>query len=136
MEKKIVGFIPRILYKIFLALKEKFDPTLPVPEEEKITVEICKKLLDDPKSELHYYDLAKKRFIKNAEKDMFIVMQDHTINLINHVYSYSIYVSDTAMYRELTSKFDDILDAERIKMEDEINSNIKHSLSSILSKLN
>lgn len=135
MNKKVVGFVPRILFKIFLFLKEKFDPTLPIPDEERITLEICKKLLDDPSSKLTLAPISNKRFIKNDKKDMYIVIHEHTINLINHVYSYSIYLSDSDGYQEITSKFDSLLDAERLKLEDEIKNNIKHSLSSILAKL-
>lgn len=136
MDKKVVGFVPRILYKIFLSLKEKFDPKLPVPEEEKITVEICMKLLEDSSSKLTFAPLSNKRFIKNVEKDMYVVIYQHSINLINHVYSYSIYLSDSESYISLIEKFDSILDAERLKLEDEIKTNIKHSLENILGKLN
>lgn len=136
MENDVVGFIPRLLYKVFLKLKDKFDPKRPIPEEEILTVEICKKLLDDPNSKLSYAHLANKRFIKNEAKDMFVVMQDHTINLVNHVYSYSIYLTNTNEYRNLTDKFDQILDTERLKIENEIKNNIQHSLESILEKLN
>lgn len=136
MENKVVGFIPKLLYKLFLSLKEKFDPSQPVPQEEKITIEICKKLLDDPNSKLTFAPLAEKRFIKNEEKDMFVVIHEHTINLINHVYSYSIYVSNTSEYHELVGKFNQVLDRERLKLEDEIKLNIQHSLEQILNKLN
>ncbi len=136
MDNKVVGFVPKILFKIFLALKEKFDPTLPVPEEEKIVVEICKRLLEEENSKLTFAPVSNKRYIKNESKDMYVVIHQHTINLINHVYSYSIYLSDTNLYRELTSNFDNKLDLERLKLEDEIKNNIKHSLSSILDKLN
>ena len=136
MENKVVGFIPKLLYKLFLSLKEKFDPSQPVPQEEKITIEICRKLLDDPNSKLTFAPLAEKRFIKNEEKDMFVVIHEHTINLINHVYSYSIYVSNTSEYHELVNKFNEVLDRERLKLEDEIKLNIQHSLEQILNKLN
>lgn len=135
MKVKVVGFIPKLLYKIFLSLKEKFDPTPPLPEEERITIEICRKLISNPSSKLTYAPLASKRFIQNQEKDMYIVIHQHTINLINHVYSYSIYLSDTNAYNELIEIFDGILDKERLKLEDEIKNNIQHSLDSILKKL-
>lgn len=135
METKVVGFIPRLLYKIFLNLKERFDPKLPIPQEEKITIEICNRLLDEYDSKLTFAPISNKRYIKNERKDMYIVIHEHTINLINHIYSYSIYVSDTELYRNLTNKFDNILDKERLKLEDEIQSNIQHSLKNILNKL-
>ena len=37
MEKaKVVGFIPKLLYRIFLALKEKFDPKPVISNEEEL----------------------------------------------------------------------------------------------------
>ena len=135
MENKVVGYIPRLLFKIYLSLKERFDPTLPIPEEEKITVEICKKLILDSESKLTYAPISGKRFIKNESKNMFVVIESHTINLINHVYSYSVYLSSQSDYREITVSFDGILESKRQSLEDEIRSNIQHSLQTILKKL-
>lgn len=136
MENKVVGYIPRLLFRLYLNLKERFDPTPPIPEEERITVEICKKLINDPESKLTYAPISNKRFIKNEEKSMFIVIEQHTINLINHVYSYSIYLSNSSDYNEIISNFDKILEFERQSLEDEIRNNIQHSLTTILEKLN
>jgi hypothetical protein len=136
MENKVVGYIPRLLFRIYLSLKEKFDPTPPIPEEERITVEICKKLINDPESKLTYAPISNKRFIKNEEKSMFIVIEQHTINLINHVYSYSVYLSNSNEYNEIITSFDKVLEFERQSLEDEIRSNIQHSLTTILEKLN
>jgi hypothetical protein len=135
MENKVVGYIPRLLFKIYLNLKERFDPTPPIPEEEKISVEICKKLILDPESELTFAPISGKRFIKNESKNMFVVIEHHTINLINHVYSYSIYLSSQTDYKEIIQSFDGILENKRQSLEDEIRSNIQHSLQTILKKL-
>jgi len=135
MENKVVGYIPRLLFKIYLNLKERFDPTPPIPEEERITVEICKRLINDPESELTYALISAKRFIKNESKSMFVVIEHHTINLINHVYSYSVYLSKNSDYNEIIGGFDKILEDKRQSLEDEITSNIQHSLQTILKKL-
>jgi len=136
MENKVVGYIPRLLFRIYLSLKEKFDPTPPIPEEEKITVEICKKLINNPESKLTYAPISNKRFVKNEGKNMFIVIEQHTINLINHVYSYSVYLSNSNDYNEIITSFDKVLEFERQSLEDEIRTNIQHSLTTILEKLN
>jgi len=136
MENKVVGYIPRLLFRIYLSLKEKFDPTPPIPEEEKITVEICKKLINNHESKLTYAPISNKRFVKNEEKNMFIVIEQHTINLINHVYSYSVYLSNSNDYNEIITSFDKVLEFERQSLEDEIRTNIQHSLTTILEKLN
>ena len=74
MENKVVGYIPRLLFKIYLTLKERFDPSFPIPEEEKITIENCKKLISDPDSKLTFAPISGKRFIKNESKNMFVVI--------------------------------------------------------------
>jgi len=67
---------------------------------------------------------------------MFIVMNNSTIHLINHVYSYSVYIESTDLYSDLLETFDLELERRREELELEITSNIQHSLKNILSKLN
>ena len=136
MEQKIVGYIPRLLYKIYLKLKDKFDPKPPISQEEHFSVEICNKLIDKENSSLTFAPKSFKRFIKNDDTDMFIVIHSRTINLINHVYSYNVYIESTELYDNLIDKFDQELENRREEMEDEIRSNIQHSLKTILEKIN
>ena len=136
MENKVVGYIPRLLFKIYLNLKDKFDPKPKVTDEEVFAAEICEKLIINPTSELSFSPISHKRIIKNEEKSMYIVMESYTIHLINHVYSYSVYLQDTSKFTELTQKFDKVLEDRREVLESEIRKNIQHSLSNILDKLN
>lgn len=135
MKPKVVGFIPRLLYKVFLNLKERFDPKPPISNEEKSSVEICDKLISNKSSKLTFAPKSFKRFIKNDDYDMFIVIENRTINLINHVYSYSVYIESDQLYSELIDRFDDELEKRRQDLEDEIKSNIQHSLQNILDKI-
>lgn len=135
MEKKIVGYIPRILYKLYLNLKERFDPALKIPEEEKICVEICKKLINDDDSKLTFAPISNKRFIKNENKGIYIVIETYNITIINHVYSYSIYLSSANDYKDIVNSFDKILENQRQLLEQEIRFNITQSLTKILEKV-
>ena len=135
MENKVVGYVPRLLFKIYLNLKDKFDPKPKVTDEEIFASEICKKLITNPTSELIISPISHKRIIKNEEKNMYVVMESYTIHLINHVYSYSVYLQDTSKFTELTQKFDKVLEDRREVLESEIRKNIQHSLSNILDKL-
>jgi hypothetical protein len=135
MENKVVGYVPRLLFKIYLNLKDKFDPRPKVTDEEIFASEICKKLITNPTSELTISPISHKRIIKNEEKNMYVVMEGYTIHLINHVYSYSVYLQDTSKFTELTQKFDKVLEDRREVLEHEIRKNIQHSLSNILDKL-
>jgi hypothetical protein len=136
MENKVVGYVPRLLFKIYLNLKDKFDPRPKVTDEEIFASEICKKLITNPTSELTISPISHKRIIKNEEKNMYVVMEGYTIHLINHVYSYSVYLQETSKFIELTQIFDKVLEDRREVLESEIRKNIKHSLSNILDKLN
>lgn len=80
--------------------------------------------------------LSNKRFIKNDEKNMFIVIHNRTISLVNHVYGYNVFIDNTKLYDDVIFLFDSELEKIRQQLEDEINGNIKHSLKVILSKFN
>jgi len=136
MKPKVVGFIPRLLYRLFLNLKERFDPKPPITHEEKSSVEICNKLIEKESSKLTFAPKSLKRFIKNDDFDMFIVIENRTVNLINHVYSYSVFIENDELYSDLVDKFDEELENRRQELENEIKNNIQHSLETILKKLN
>ena len=135
-KEKIVGFIPKLLYKIFLYLKDKFDPKPQITDEEVFAGDICFKMIYHPDSKLNFSPLSSKRIIKNEPLQMYIVMESHTIHVINHVYSYSVYFQETEKYNNLTDTFDNVLEQKREDIEKEIRSNIQHSLKNILEKLN
>jgi hypothetical protein len=92
-EKKSV-----LLHRLYLYLKNKFDPT-PEPKEEEIyAVQICQKLIMNPNSKLTNAPISFKRFIKNDDNNMFIVINNRTISLINHVYSYNVFIESFEHY--------------------------------------
>lgn len=124
------------LFKIYLYLKNKFDPPKEISDEEKFCYDICKKLINDPISKLTIAPVSNKRYIKNDESNMFIVISDNSIMLINHVYSYNIYCDYNENYIELIKMFDNEVEKKRLELENEIKSNIQHSLKKILESLN
>ena len=136
MEKKIVGYIPNLLFKFYLHLKDRFDPKPPISYEEKTSVDICLNLISRKDSKLTYAPKSHKRFIKNDMNDMFIVVENRTVNLNNHVYSYTVYIEDVELYNTLIDSFDIELEKRREDLENEIKNNIQHSLNNILNKLN
>lgn len=136
MEPKIVGYIPKLLFKVYLKLKEKFDNTPPTPEEVIFAIDICQKLVTYSDSKLTYAPVSGKRFIKNDNLSIFIVIEGRTINIINHAYSYTIYVEENEKYNHVIHTFDVALEKQRKDMEEEIRSNIQHSLKKILDRIN
>ena len=129
------GYLIKLLHKFYLKLKEKFDPTPPIKEEEMFALEICKKLIPKESSKLTIAPLSNKRYIKNDEHDMFIIIHALSISLINHVYSYNIYIENTKNYDDIVTVFNNELEKRRLDLEEEIRSNIKHSMKSILDKI-
>lgn len=96
---------------------------------------ICKKLIDKPDSQLLMTPLSNKKYIYNAENSIFITLEGNTVNVINHKYSYTVVVQDGTK-EEILNYFNEVLENQRLKMEEEITSNIKHSLKTILHTLN
>ena len=96
---------------------------------------ICKKLIEKPDSQLLMTPLSNKKYIYNSENSIFITIEGNTVNVINHKYSYTVSVQDSTK-KEIVDYFNSVLETQRLKMEDEITSNIKHSLKNILQTLN
>ena len=130
MEKK-----SGLLHRFYLYLKNKFDPTTPPKEEEIFALEICQKLIMDSNSKLTNAPISFKRFIKNDDNNMFIVINNRTISLINHVYSYNVFIESPEHYTDICEIFDNEMEKRRQELEDEIKNNIKHSLKEILKKV-
>ena len=92
---------------------------------------ICKKLIDKPDTQLLMTPLSNKKYIHNPENSIFITIEGNTVNVINHKYSYTVVIQDKSK-EEIVNHFNDVLENQRLKMEEEITSNIKHSLKNIL----
>ena len=95
---------------------------------------ICKKLIDKPDSQLLMTPLSNKRYIHNPSNSIFITIEGSSINVINHKYSYTVLVQEKSK-EEIINYFNEVLEKQRLKMEEEITSNIKHSLRKILHTL-
>jgi len=124
-----------ILFNIFLYLKNKFDPKPVVPEEVETSTNIVLKVLDHDDTDLVFAPVSNKRFIINERKDMAITIENRVVHIINHVYSYSIYMENDECYGKVLRKFDEISEKKKIELEDKLTNNIKHSLKKILEGL-
>lgn len=95
---------------------------------------ICKKMILRPESVLLLTPLTHKRYIKNDTLSIFITIDGGIVNVINHKYSYLVPMSDRSI-NEINDIFNTTVENQRKKMEDEITSNIKHSLRDISDSL-
>jgi hypothetical protein len=135
MEQKISGYVPKLLFKLYLKLKEQFDNKVPTPDEVKFAIEICEKLLEFTDSKLTYAPISSKRFIKNESKNIFVVIENRNINIINHSYSYSLYVENDEMYSGIIKLFDSSMERHRKELEQEMSNNIQFTLKKVLEKI-
>lgn len=97
-------------------------------------ISICKRLIDKPDTQLLMTPLSNKKYIHNSINSIFITIEGNTVNVINHKYSYTVVIQDKSKI-EITNYFNEVLETQRLKMEEEITSNIKHSLKNILQTL-
>ena len=127
--KRLLKKIGIKIYKLFKRNKRK-----DVSENEIKAAAICRKLINHPLSKFLIAPLSKKRYIRNEKLRMFIIISDNKIRIVNHVYSYDIVIIESE-YQRLEKMFDNKVESMRLKFEEEINSQIEVSLTTIIKKL-
>lgn len=75
--------------------------------------------------------LTDKRYIKNEQVGIYVIMEKHHVQVINHIYSYSVSLGEKS-WTKLIDFYNDEIEERRLQFEKEITSNIKHSLKNIL----
>jgi len=111
------------------------------PKEEYVKSEyeyecigICKNLINKESTKLLISPISGKRYIKSDDSQIFIIMDQRITTIVNHNYSYSIELTPKTSER-LFRSFDNEVEVRRKKMEDEIRSNVKHSLTNIFKNI-
>lgn len=127
--KRLLKKIGIKIYKLFKRNKRK-----DVSENEIKAAAICRKLINHPQSKFLIAPVSNKRYIRNEKLRMFIVISDNKIRIVNHVYSYDIVIIESE-YQRLEKMFDNKVESMRLKFEEEINSQIEVSLTTIIKKL-
>ena len=137
--KKIKHILKRNIQKILIWIKTQLNGdeylNIKLDDSQKKAVSICIKMINHSDSELLTSILSEKRYIRNS--DYFVIISSFNIKIVNHIYSYDIPINGRKIYN-LKRLFDAKIDLARIQMENEILSNVKHSLDDInknLSKL-
>lgn len=111
------------LIKLSRPLEEK-------SEYERDAMNICKKLIAKPETKLLLTPLSHKRYIKNEDLKIAVIIENRSIQVINHIYSYTVFL-DEKSWESLKSAFDFEVESRRELFEKEITENIKHSLRTI-----
>ena len=136
--KRIFHYFKRRFQKAKIKVKKTFDPVAYSsrkldPTQQKART-ICMRLLNDPDSELLYSGpYLDRRYVKNG--DYFIIIDESSLKIVNHVYSYDIAFHGSPNTK-LKNFFDLKLNGIRLEMEDEIMLNVTHSLDNIIANIN
>jgi ABC-type phosphonate transport system ATPase subunit len=105
-----------------------------VSETQKMCMSIARSLITHPESKFLTAPISGKRYIKNAELDLFCILDHGTISITNHVYHYDVVVNDRNWER-LSKMYDGKVETIRQEYEDQIMSQISHSLENIIKKV-
>jgi hypothetical protein len=92
---------------------------------------ICKKLISKEETILLLTPITNKRYIRNEKQDIFVILENYSVKVINHVYSYTIFLEDKS-WNSIVALFDNEVEERRLVFEKEITANIRHSLQNIL----
>lgn len=121
----------RFIQKQGIKLYKISDPTRLIKgQHERECVNICKKLIPLKETKLLITPISPKKYIRNDELDIYVIIEGRHVNIINHVYSYSVVIEGKGM-ETIMNLFNNELESRREQFEAEITSNIKHSLKTI-----
>lgn len=127
----------RLTQKVGIKVLRVMDPSKydgPKNDYTNEALSICRKLASKPSSTLLISPISGKRYIKSDDNQIYIIIEGHLINIVNHSYSYVIPIEGRQKERLITM-FDREVENRREAMESEIRLNIKHSLSDIYKNL-
>lgn len=127
----------RLKQKFYIWRKSTFDSTFKgdVDSQQTAAYLICKKLIEKPGAVLLMSPLSGKRYIKLDSEEIFVIISSSYIQIINHVYSYTIPIGGRILNKTLDA-FDNKMEDARNRMENDITGNIQKSLNQIKKDLN
>lgn len=134
--KSIEHQVKRYLQKRAIVTRKKLesDKYLQRSEHEKWAISICRNLIKVKDTFLLGNFRTQERYIRNEELGMYVVVKDNVVEIINHTYYYLVPLSGKSR-SIICNVFDGHQDADRQSMDEEIRSNIKHSLECIHDKV-
>jgi hypothetical protein len=132
MKHKLKRLCQKTALKLFKVINPKHD--IPFNEYEKESISICKELIHQENSILLISPLSGKRYIESHDSQLFVIIELKQLTIVNHQYSYNINIWNKT-YDLISNIFDVEVEKRRDKMENEIRSNVKHSLSNIYKNL-
>jgi len=130
--------IKRFYLKLYIYFHKRINNQFGIEDEvqyQRVCLSICRKLITNPDSIFLIAPISGKKYIRNDKLELFVVMNERHINITNHTYNYSVFVSERDWQR-ICYLFDQITEKRKQEYEGKIKSQITHSLHSILEKIN
>lgn len=130
-EKKAHDF-RRMVQKAYIEMHRKTA----LPKDRKTPyhnecIAICRKMLESKETILLIAPISSKRYMKNEKYGIYVIFHGRTIEVVNHVYNYTVPL-DEKTWNILIEEFNYELEERRKEFEEEISTNIKYSLKTIL----
>lgn len=126
----------RLMQRNYIWVSRIVTPsTVESSPHENDALRITSKLVKDKDSTMLISPLSGKKYIKNEKFGMYIILHSSTIQIINHKYSYVVFVSDKK-YDKILQEFNIEVERRRELFEKEILGNINHSMKSIIKTIN
>ena len=107
--------------------------TTPYPIEQK-GINIFLSLLKDKDSQLFSAPLSSERLIENPKREMLIILDYHTIIIINSIYQYEIKISEK-IEDKLKQRFNEIQEKKAQSIKRRSGLKVKKSLDNIIEEL-
>lgn len=136
MKNAIKRFFKRLYVKlVILNRKYSHEGSQPISQTQKMCMSITRKLIGHPNSKFDIAPKSRKRYVTNSEVDLFIILDNRGISITNHVYHYDVILNDRNWYK-IIKMYDAKVEELTQKVEDQVMSQIEHSLDNILKKVN
>ena len=126
--------LKRLIQKWYISMVRISTPPTKKSEYERDCISICRKLISKENTVLLLTPISNKRYIRNEELQIFVILEGSSVKVINHVYSYMVFL-DEKPWNNIVHIFDTEVEKRRDEFETEITSNIKHSLQNILQNI-
>ena len=127
----------RCVQSIYIKLHRKIDFTggdEDSDENSQECLQICRSLILREDSLLLIAPVSEKRYVKNESFGIFIIIQNRTVQIINHTYSYKVVLTEKES-KKIHRIYDLEIEERRMEFEREIKANIKHSLKNIIEEI-
>jgi hypothetical protein len=95
---------------------------------------LFRRMIKDHGSELLISPISSKYYVKNDDLRILIIMTEYDITIINHIFGYNVRVSQKT-FRNLYSTFIKTVEHRRTLMETEYKNNVKHSIQTIIKRI-